>query len=324
MWEATRYAILWVKEDAFVKSSLSRATVILWTALTLAACAGQRFQYSTTPAVAAPSHVRSWMRPEAIRSKILYVSYAYGNDVLAFEYPSGQALGVITGIPQAQGLCTSKKIGGKWWVVATGANEVLEFAHGGTTPIFTINTMSDQPANCAIDPTTGNIAVTMVSSPKVIVYKSGTISGTSYAPPFYPFFSGYDPDGNLYVDGSAASNIYLARLRPGATSFQPISLNYIGVFVAGGIQWHKGRLALGDQETSVVYQYKLRGKNGTLQNTTQLNGGEAGGFWIQGTHIIAGDGGNVGIWDYPAGGAPVQTIPGGFYGPVDATVSLPK
>jgi hypothetical protein len=264
------------------------------------------------------------MRPEAVREKILYVSYAYGNDVLAFQYPSGQALGVITGIPQAQGVCTSKKSHGNWWVVATGANEVLEFAHGGTSPIFTINTMSDLPASCAIDPKTGDLAVTMASSPKVVVYKAGSIDGTAYTPPFYPFFSGYDPDGNLYVDGSAASNIYLARLRPGTSSFEPIFLNYVGVFFAGGIQWHKGLLAVGDQETSVVYQYKLRGKNGTLRNTTTLTGGQAGGFWIQGNKIIAGDGADVGIWDYPAGGSPIQTMPGGFYGPVDATVSLPK
>ncbi len=77
-------------------------------------------------------------------------------------------------------------------------------------------------------------------------------------------------------------------------------------------------------ETAVVYQYKLRGKNGILRNTTALNGGQGGGFWIQGNRIIAGDGADVGIWDYPAGGSPVQTIPGGFYGPVNAAVSLPK
>lgn len=307
-----------------MKSSLLRASVILCTSLSLAACAGQQAQVTATPALAAPSRARTWMRPEAVREKILYVSYAYGNDVLAFEYPSGQALGVITGIPQAQGVCTSKKIHGNWWVVATGANEVLEFAHGGTSPILTINTMSDLPASCAIDPKTGNIAVTMASSPKVVVYKAGSIDGTAYTPPFYPFFSGYDPDGNLYVDGSAASNIYLARLRPGTSSFEPIFLNYVGVFFAGGIQWHEGLLAVGDQETSVVYQYKLRGKNGTLRNTTTLTGGQAGGFWIQGNKIIAGNGPDVGIWDYPAGGSPVQTMPGGFYGPVDATVSLPK
>jgi hypothetical protein len=313
-----------VKENTLVKSSTLRASVILCTSLPFAACTGQQVQNNTIPAVAAPSHVRSWMRAEAVRSKILYVSYGYGNDVLAFQYPSGQALGVISGIPQAQGLCTSKKSHGNWWVVATGANEVLEFAHGGTTPILTINTMSDLPASCAVDPTTGNLAVTMASSPKVVVYKAGSIDGTAYVPPFYPFFSGYDPSGNLYVDGSAASNIYLARLRPGTSTFQPIFLNYVGVFFAGGIQWHKGLLAVGDQETAVVYQYKLRGKNGILRNTTALNGGQAGGFWIQGNRIIAGDGADVGIWDYPAGGSPVQTIPGGFYGPVNAAVSLPK
>ena len=316
-----------------MKSALRQASLTLCAALALAACSGQG---GTQPPIGTPetlsgraaggaqNHARSWMLPEAMRSKILYVSYFYGNDVLAFTYPGLQYVGQINGISEAQGLCTSKESGGNWWVVATGSNQVLEFAHGGTTPIFTINTMSDQPASCAVDPTTGNLAVTMVSSPKVVVYKTGSIDGTPYVPPFYPFFSGYDSNGNLYVDGSAASNIYLARLRPGATTFQPIFLNYVGVFFAGGIQWHKGLLAVGDQETSVVYQYKLHGQNGTLQNTTSLNGGGAGGFWIQGTQLISGYQGNVGIWSYPGGGSPTQTIPEGFYGAIDATVSLPR
>ncbi|HTA55050.1 MAG TPA: hypothetical protein VK755_09950, partial [Candidatus Acidoferrales bacterium] len=65
-----------------MKSSTLRASVILCTSLPFAACTGQQVQNNTIPAVAAPSHVRSWMRAEAVRSKILYVSYGYGNDVL--------------------------------------------------------------------------------------------------------------------------------------------------------------------------------------------------------------------------------------------------
>jgi hypothetical protein len=304
-----------------VKSSLQPASVILCASLALAACSAPSGTLSREPATGAlGGHARSWMLPEAIRSKILYVSYFYGNDVFAYKYPNGEALGMVTGIPEAQGLCTSKESGGNWWVVATGSNQVMEFAHGGTTPILTINTMNDQPGSCAVDPTTGNVAVTMVTENKVIVYKSGSIDGTPYVTPFGPFFAGYDARGNLYIDGSGNM---IGRLRPGATSFDSITPNQGFVF-PGGVQWHSGLLAIGDQDTSNVYEYKIRGTTGTLENTTPLDGGGAGSFWIQGQQIVAGDAGNIGIWEYPAGGSPVQTIPGGFYGAIDTTVSLPR
>jgi hypothetical protein len=308
-----------------VKSSLLPASVALCVSLALPACGGSQppigaaDTLSRQSAGGAPAHGRSWMVPEAKRSKLLYVSYFYGNDVFVYTYPGGQSVGMITGIPEAQGECTSKESGGNWWVVATGANEVLEFAHGGTTPILTINTMSDQPGSCAVDPTTGNVAVTMLTTSKVVIYTSGGIDGTAYATPFEPFFSGYDPKGNLYIDGSGM----VARLSSGGTSFEPITLNQ-GFIFPGGVQWHEGLLAIGDQDASNVYEYKIHGTNGTLERTTPLNGGGAGGFWIQGKQIIAEDAGNIGIWNYPAGGSPFQTISAGFYGSIDATVSLPR
>jgi hypothetical protein len=262
------------------------------------------------------------MLPAAKRNKLLYVSYFYGNDVLAYTYPGGQNVGTITGVPEAQGECTSSESGGNWWVVATGSNEVFEFAHGGTTPIFTLNTMDNQPGSCAVDPTTGNVAVTILTKSEVIIYKSGSIDGTPYTAPFDPFFCAYDPKGNLYIDGSG-NGTSIARLRDGAASFDTITANQTIIF-PGGVQWHAGLLAVGDQDASTVYQFKIRGTTGTLEGTTPLDGGGAGGFWIQQNQIIAEDAGNIGIWNYPAGGSPVQTIDAGFYGSIDAMVSSPK
>lgn len=291
---------------------------MLCASLSLAACGGGTpGTMVQRPAAGAAAHTRSWMLPEAKQTKILYVSYFYGSDVLAYSFPGGKPLGVITGINEAQGLCTSKESGGNWWVVATGSNEVLEFAHGGTTPLLTLNTMNDQPGSCAVDPATGNVAVTMTDEPKLIIFKSGSIDGTPYLLPFEPFFSGYDSKGNLYIDGSGNM---VARLRPGGSSFQSITVNQGFVF-PGGVQWHNGLLAIGDQDTSNVYEYKIRGTTGTLQNTTPITGAGVGGFWIQGKRIIAAYQGNVGFWNYPAGGSPIQTISGSFYGGINVTVS---
>lgn len=310
-----------------MKSALLRASAISCALLALTACGGLPFgaaqgrpAQDDTQSPIGTAHGRSWMLPAAKGSDLLYVSYFYGNDVLAYTYPGGQSVGEITGIPEAQGECTSKKRGGKWWVVATGANEVLEFAHGGTTPILTINTMSDQPGSCAVDPTTGNVAVTMLTTSTVVVYTSGGIDGTTYTTPFEPFFCGYDPKGNLYIDGSGSM---VARLPHGGSSFESITLNQSFIF-PGGVQWHDDRLAIGDQDASNVYEFRIHGTSGTLEDTTPLTGGAAAGFWIQGKYVIAEDAGDIGIWNYPAGGSPFQTISAGFYGSIGATVSVAR
>ncbi|MGA8575525.1 MAG: hypothetical protein WB609_07555 [Candidatus Cybelea sp.] len=274
----------------------------------------------TSASVAQERHGGSWMLRRARSQKILYVSYFYGNDVLAYSFPGGQPVGMVTGIPEAQGECTSSASGGNWWVVATGANEVLEYAHAGTSAIATLNISGGTPAACAVDPTTGNLAVTIITTNQVVVFKNGAGPGTTYTTPFQPFFCGYDNRGNLYVDGSGVTP--LARLRKGRSTFEPITVDQTIEF-AGNVQWHGGYLAVGDQETSNIYQFAINGTAATKAGTTTLDGGDAAGFWIQNHDVIALQGGNVGIWSYPAGGPPVDTIAAGFYGSIDATVSLP-
>ena len=241
--------------------------------------------------------------------------------MLAYSFPAGQLVGTISGISSAQGECTSKKSHGKWWVVATGSNQVLEFAHGGTTPIATINISAGVPASCAVDNGTGNLAVTMINNDNVVVYARGSGSGTTYAAPFQPFFSGYDSKGNLFVDGSGQTP--LAELAKGGSAFIPISTDQTIVF-SGGVQWDGHYLAVGDQETSDVYRFNVSGSSATLVGTTPLNGGNAGGFWIQKHRLVTSQSGDVDLWKYPAGGSPVKQIAGGFYGPLSMMVSTAK
>ncbi len=168
------------------------------------------------------------MLPNARRSDLLYVSYFYGNEVFAYDYPGGKLLGTLTGIPEAQGMCTAKRLKGKWWVVATGSNQVFEFAHGGTSPLATLDVTAGAPASCAVDPATGNLAVTMITNDNVIVYKNGSGSAVTYTAPFGPYFSAYDKSGDLYVDGSGQTP--LAELPKGGSSFEPIATNQTIIF----------------------------------------------------------------------------------------------
>ncbi|HEY2474422.1 MAG TPA: hypothetical protein VGI19_06420 [Candidatus Cybelea sp.] len=287
-------------------------------AAVLAAC-GEQPQSAIPAGVAAAAP--SWMLPGAKRNDLLYVSYFYGNDVYAYTYPGGKLVGTLTGISDAQGECTSKKIKGNWWVVATGSNQVMEFAHGGTSPLATLNVTAGEPGSCAVDPKTGNVAVTMVTNDYVVVYKNGSGSGTTYTAPFDAFFAGYDDRGNLFVDGSGQTS--LAELPRGGSEFVPISANQEIIF-PGGVAWYGKYLAVGDQDTSSIYQFNISGTGATLAGTTALSGGGAGGFWIQKHRVISADGGDVGIWKYPAGGSPRKTIAGSFYGGIDTVISAAK
>jgi hypothetical protein len=264
---------------------------------------------------------RSWMAPEAKKNDLLYVSDFYGNDVLVFSYPGGAPVGTLTGISEAQGVCTSNKSKGNWWVVATGANEILEFAHGGTTPIATLNVTAGQPAGCAVDPTTRSLAVTILSSNEVVVYKKGSGPGTPYVTPIAPFFCGYDNQGDLFVDGSGP--VPLVELPKGGSSFESITLDQTIEF-SGGVAWDGTYLAIGDQETSNIYRFAISGSSGTEVGATPLDGGDAGGFWIHKRNVIAPQTDAVGIWRYPAGGSPTKLITGGFEDPIGVTISVAK
>lgn len=263
----------------------------------------------------------SWMLPAARRSNLLYVSYFYGNEVFAYNYPGGKLVGTLTGIPDAQGMCTAKRLKGKWWVVATGSNQVFEFDHGGTSPLATLSITAGEPASCAVDPTTGNLAVTMITNDNVVVYKNGSGSPVTYTAPFGPYFSAYDNRGDLFVNGSGQTS--LAELPKGGTTFEPVSTNQTIIF-PGGLQWHGNDLAVGDQDTSTIYQFSITGSSATLTSTTALSGAGSGDFWIQKKHVIASAVANVGIWKFPAGGSPQKTISGSFYGSVNVVMSTAK
>jgi hypothetical protein len=261
------------------------------------------------------------MRPDARRNNLLYVSYFYGNEVFAYSYPSGKLVGTLTGIPEAQGMCTAKNLKGKWWVVATGSNQVFEYAHGGTSPLATLDITAGAPASCAVDPTTGNLAVTMITNDNVVVYKNGSGSPVTYTAPFGPYYSAYDKRGDLFVDGSGQTS--LAELPKGGATFEPITANQTIIFAAG-LQWHGNDLAVGDLDTSTIYQFSITASSATLTTTTPLSGAGSGDFWIQKNHVIASGGADVGIWKFPAGGSPQKTFPGSFYGAVDVVMSTVK
>ena len=107
------------------------------------------------------------MLRKATSENLLYVSDIGTNEVDVYPYPSGSLVGKLSGFGSVAGLCANKA--GDVFVVDE-AGPVQMFAHGGTSPIRKLTT-TGAPYGCAVDPTTGNLALTNLSS-----YLYGTIA----------------------------------------------------------------------------------------------------------------------------------------------------
>jgi hypothetical protein len=308
----------------------------------LAGCSASNGGPATLPSSITmnPDHGRSWMAPAAKKSKeLLYISDTGTDDVYVYSYPNLAAVGTLTGFSDPNGMCVDKS--GDVFVVNYGASDIVEYAHGGLTPIATLNDPGYSPEGCSIDPTTGNLAVTnwtttSSGSGDVVIYKGATGSQqTYYGDPamFYMAFCSFDDKGNLFVDGYGPGPSYgdaLAELPSGGASFKNIELQLPPNSSMLGVQWDGSHVAIGDWDggkyADVIYQFAIAHKKAKLAGSTSLTGSEyIRQFWIAGTNVIGPDIDmkDVGIWNYPAGGAPIATLTG-FSSPVGSVVSRAK
>jgi hypothetical protein len=270
------------------------------------------------------------MNPQARSGDLLYVSDTDTSEVYVYSYPSDKLVGALKDFRDPGGECVDKS--GDVFITNTGDDEILEFAHGGTTPLATLSDPGYFPFGCSVDPTSGNLAVAnnFASSGSgqgnVVVYThaKGKPKGDYTDPNINQMLlCGYDDKGNLFVDGfTKGSGFAFAELRSGSTTFTNITLNQ-SIGSPGGVQWDGKHVAVGDQSTNIVYQFSISGKKGTKAGSTPLTGAaEVVQFWIAGSKLIGPDAGasDVGIWNYPAGGSATKKITG-LYIPLGATLS---
>jgi sugar lactone lactonase YvrE len=276
----------------------------------------------------------SWMLPEAVTQDLLYVAGGNGDDVPVYSYPKGRLLGTLTGFNLPSGACVDKT--GDVFIADYVNQRIVEYKHGAKNPKQILAEPGEWPTGCAIDPTTGNLAVTNHQSPiygtgDVVVYAHAQGSPKSYTDPniYYYYWCGYDSKGNLYIDGQAynPSPFRFAELPKGANQFKSIVLNQ-KINFPGGVQWDGQFVAVGDQATSNIYRFSISGSDGTLKGTVLLNNASSvQQFWIQGGVVIAGNAAGshyneLHFYHYPAGGNPTKTITKGIAAPSGATVSL--
>lgn len=283
--------------------------------------------------VTAQADGRSWTLPDAKGGDLLYVSSPTSNVVYVYKYPGGALVSTLTGFDNPQGLCSDAK--GDVWITnadPNGNTDLIEYAHGGTSPIATLDDSGFEPGGCAVDPITGDLAVgnaiddvavwrnargkpkyyltsCCVLSPSTITY-----DGTSDA-----IFGGFAPlknqTGWLPSGQSKVKKFQLRPQLPKGAAFE-----WDGQYL-GALTFSK---KLGKE---VVIRYKVSGGMANEAGTVPLDGvsGITAGsrFWIQGSGMVLtnSQNGDVYFFDYPKGGKPTKRI-SGLDDPFGITISV--
>ena len=261
---------------------------------------------------------------------LLYISNYYSSTVTVDTWPHIHDSQTLGGFANQIGLCVDKS--GDVYVANTNANDILEYKHGGTTPIRTLKDLTGyHPSSCAVDPATGDLAVTNLGyggygskTANLLVFRhaKGTPAVYDISSIYYFYFCGYDNRSDLIVDGSSQSIVAFAVLHPGKAKLEPLTLN-VGFKYPGGIQWDGSHMAIGDQQ-DMIYQFEIKGNKGTEVGATTMQGANGVyGFFITAGKVIAPELGanQAEIYRYPSGGAPLTSITG-LQQPQAAVVSV--
>ena len=299
----------------------ARFGAALCLAALLAGCGGAQTQPGTV------SSVSQTARTDA-GSDLVYLSNDKTNQVDVFTYPQAKQVGTAAELGRPRSECADKN--GNVWIDDVQGYDVVEYAHGGTSPITAIST-SGPPQGCAVNPKNGDLAVTGGVGGIVLSVYHQSRRGIwrdprtyAYAAMQKPKYCGFDAHGNLFVDGTApGGGFVLAELPQGASALANVAVNQ-KIGAPGQVQWDGQHLAIGDAASapSVIYQFSISGSTATEAGSTTLAGSTAvKQFWIQGGAVVAPDYlGDVGFYRYPAGGAATKTISG--YAGYGAAVSL--
>ncbi len=317
-----------------MKLSGLRYAVGVGALIVLAGCGGSSSQVGVP--VALPQHEsasallvhgHSWMAPEARNEDLLYLSNVHAQSVDVYSYPRGTLVGSLTGFGKPRSECSDAA--GDVWIADVGGLDVIEFPHGGTAPIVALNT-AGPPMGCAVDPVSGDLAVTGGTNGIVLSVFRHTVRGGWLGPSkfsatnMHGAFCGYDAQGNLFLDEQSGKGaVRFAELSHHGRVLKAVTLSQ-NVVAPGQVQWDGTNLAVGDAGVSpaVIYQFAMSGGTGTESGSTTLDGTKSvRQFWIQGRTVVAPDPNNgvVDFFSYPAGGSPSATIAARAYG---AAVSL--
>lgn len=303
---------------SFARSALTMASALL------AGCGGsQQPLGSPGPQRAVPRQATPHVRTASSSSgDLLYVA-SRTDGIFVLTYPQGA---LVTNFKpphgEPRGLCSDSSGDVFVPVASNSSGHILEYAHGGTSPIATLH-IKYVPQRCAVDPVTGNLAVTNAGASynegsSLAIYHAAQGKATYDNNPKMTLFRycAYDTHGNLFVDGWDNGNgPYLTELPYGTSAFTDISLpkKLNKPFpTIGPLQWVGSYLAI--SLPNDVYHLVISGSTGTIDHRTRAKG--MGWPWvIYGKTLITTYGhgyinrpDEVAYWNYPRGGTPTQVL----------------
>jgi hypothetical protein len=264
------------------------------------------------------NRARSWMLPEAKGKHLLYITNYTAVEV--YTYPGDNLVGELTGFSLPYGDCTDRQ--GNVYITDLDAGTVTEYAHAATQPIRTLSVPGNAPFACAIDASTGDLAVTSEGNNSgygadLAVYRKAKGKPAVYTDPNitnYQYCT-YDDAGNLFLDGTYPHGYdlpILAELPHGGSSIVTVKVDYKPEWIAG-VQWDGKYLAYGQGVEPYIFQYAIDGSGGTRVGSTELSSAYwATQFIVDGKKAIVVNihfedryiyRWNVFVFDYPGGGA---------------------
>ena len=263
------------------------------------------------------------MVPGAKSQDLLYVSNSDGA-VYVYSYPEGKKVGRLSGVG-AFALCSDGQ--GNVWMGE--GHKLVEYEHGGTTPIKTLSDPYQgagyKITSCAVDPVSGNLAIVNfgdfgTSSPgNVAIFKNASGSPLLYCCQLYPIAGSYDDDGDYFVWGRrcwCTHKVVIGELAPKAAKFRLLQFHqHVDIASPGGLQWDGKHVVLGSNSgssgPSTLYRFSIRKGLADRVGAIRLEGSfGVGEFWIHGARVSGANWGSTTamIWRYPHSGSPVVTL----------------
>ncbi len=291
--------------------------------------------HSAAAGILLPAHsLRStWISSAAKREKsLLFISDDVYNSVDLYSVPKLKLEGSIAGFKEPQGMCTDSH--GDVWVTNTSTQQIFLLTRGGRIH-RALTDLQGYPVGCAIDPNSGDLAVTNIEgvttsgigSGDVLVYPHAHGTPTEYTCPnlYYYYFDGYDENGNILIDGVDGGSAF-ALCGGSTSSLAAIALGGGTIYFPGAVQWsHRYQYwdvfdqNCAGQDASCAYWVTVSGGDGAITGTTAITNYEGAPVCdlVQGIideksrHIFGGDYESCGSaessidrWQNPAGGSP--------------------
>ena len=286
----------------------------------LAGCGG-----GSQPPIGAPSTVPqtrltathaqrggSWMLPEAKSGNLLYATGGCSGTCV-FSFPEGKVVGSVT--TSGQSVCSD--FNGNVFIVQS--DQVVEYAHGETSPTETLSLPGTDAEGCSVDPTTGNLALVFFGSAgNVAIFPGARGQPTLYGANITASYCGYDNTGDLFVNGFANQDVALSELPAGSSTFHAFSIDqHVGG--PGQMQWDGKYMTWesgNPQGAQTVSQLVINASRVAIVGTTHLEGIKLQPHqsWIYNGVILVpfaqhGTKSNkIGVWAYPRGGKAERLI----------------